>query len=105
PVRVAAAQRFTRLSTAFGSHNCALAADGSAWCWGMNSYGELGNGSQADSSRPVRVAGGLQFVSISAGRFHTCGVTREDVVWCWGGFGGLGTGHKSGSMVPVRIIE
>jgi len=105
PVRVVGAQRFTHLSTALGSHNCALAADSTAWCWGFNGYGELGNGSKTNSSRPVPVTGGLKFVSISTGRFHTCGVTRDSAAWCWGGFGGLGTAHSDGSTVPVRVAE
>ncbi len=104
PARVLGAQRFALLATAVtGSHNCALTAEGTAWCWGYNAYGELGNGSKSNSSRPVAVSSGLKFVSISAGRFHTCGVTRDDAVWCWGGFGGLGIARKDTSTVPVPV--
>ena len=49
----------------------------------------------------------MKFVSISAGRFHTCGVAVDDTVWCWGGrrFDGLGTDAKGGSTVPVRVAQ
>ena len=104
PVRVLGAQHFVGLTTAVGSHNCALTAEGRAWCWGLNDYGELGNGSKSSSNRPVAVSGNLNFVSISAGRFHTCAVTRDDAVWCWGGFGGFGsTARDDASTVPVRL--
>jgi len=108
PMRVAGEQRFKRLATASpSSHSCALTLDGAAYCWGFNADGQLGNGGTTDSLRPVAVAGGQKFVSISTGRFHTCAVTFDDAVWCWGGgrFDGLGTGAKGGSTVPVRMAQ
>jgi len=67
----------------------------------------LGNGSKSDgSSTPVVVSGGLKYVSLSAGRFHACGVTGDDAVWCWGGFGGLGSIVRGEpSRVPVRVEQ
>src|SRR5207244_4702825 len=51
PVKVLAPQgvTFTAVS-AGGRHSLALASDGSAWAWGWNSYGQLGNGSSMSSS-------------------------------------------------------
>jgi alpha-tubulin suppressor-like RCC1 family protein len=108
PVRVLGEQHFVSVAVAVtGSYSCGLTAQGAAWCWGLNNYGQLGNGSKSDSSnRPVAVSGGLNFVSISAGRFHGCGVTHDDAVWCWGGFGGLGsTVRDDPPRVPVRVDE
>jgi len=108
PVRVLGGHRYVSLVTAItGSFNCGLTADGEAWCWGLNNYGQLGAGNKSDSSSaPVVVLGGLKFVSISAGRFHGCGVTGDDVVWCWGGFGGLGSIVRGEpSRVPVRVNQ
>lgn len=108
PVRVATERRFRRLSTGIaGYHNCALASDGAAFCWGANADGQLGDGSTTDRASPVAVTGGLKFVAISAGRFHTCAVTVDDVVWCWGGIrnDGLGVGAKGGSASPVRSAQ
>jgi alpha-tubulin suppressor-like RCC1 family protein len=108
PVRVLGEHRYVSLVTAItGGSNCGLTAEGAAWCWGLNNFGQLGNGSKADSSgTPVAVAGGRKFVSISAGRFHGCGVTGDDAVWCWGGFGGLGSiVRDEPSRVPVRVDQ
>ncbi|HLZ98337.1 MAG TPA: trypsin-like peptidase domain-containing protein [Steroidobacteraceae bacterium] len=108
PVRVLGEHRYVSLVTAVtGSANCGLTAEGAAWCWGLNNFGQLGNGSKSDSSStPVAVTGGQKYVSISAGRFHVCGVTGDDAVWCWGGFGGLGSIVRSEpSRVPVRVEQ
>ena len=58
--------------TAGSSHTCGLTTGGAAYCWGDNLYGQLGDGSTSDRTRPVAVAGGLVFQAISAGLHHPC---------------------------------
>jgi len=69
--------------TAGNEHSCALTPAGAAYCWGLNFRGELGNGSTDGTLVPVPVSGGLTFGAISAGPFHTCGVSSA-LVYCWG---------------------
>lgn len=73
PLRVAGHLHFQSLSAGF-QHNCALDADGRAYCWGSNEYGQLGTGSRTQSSEPIAVVDSTKFDSISAGATHTCGV-------------------------------
>jgi alpha-tubulin suppressor-like RCC1 family protein len=71
--------------SAGGSHSCGVDLAGAAWCWGDNTYGQLGNMSQGETSAsPVQVAGGHVFRSISAGQFHSCGITTSQALLCWG---------------------
>jgi alpha-tubulin suppressor-like RCC1 family protein len=86
-------------------HTCGLTTDGKAYCWGDDSWGQLGDGSTAVSWVPVAVSGGLTFTSVSAGGRHTCGVTTQGKAYCWGGnaFGQLGNGSTDSSMVPVPV--
>jgi alpha-tubulin suppressor-like RCC1 family protein len=72
---VKAAERFT----------CGVAVSGDGYCWGDNTFGELGTGGTASSPVPVKVAGGLAFVDIQAGGSGACGLTTRGNVYCWGG--------------------
>jgi alpha-tubulin suppressor-like RCC1 family protein len=73
-------------------HTCAIDGDGRAWCWGSNESFQLGVAQPgficADSIPcspfPVPVATGRTFLSISAGRAHTCGIATDSVPFCWG---------------------
>jgi len=75
-------------------HQCALARDGRAYCWGENGSGQLGAGGQVQSQGVTPVVGGLTFASISAGFSHTCAITTDQAAYCWGnnGYGQLGAG-------------
>jgi alpha-tubulin suppressor-like RCC1 family protein len=89
-------------------HTCALTATGSAFCWGANDVGQLGNGTQTDSPSPVAVSGGLAFKSISAGSTNTCAITTAGAAYCWGAnvYGQIGNGVMSATtpaLVPTPV--
>jgi alpha-tubulin suppressor-like RCC1 family protein len=88
---------------------CALTQGGGVLCWGDNSLGELGNGSDTVPSSPVpvpvfRLASGVTGVSV--GFDSACAVTAEGSVWCWGSNyeGQLGNSSISTfTSVPVEV--
>jgi alpha-tubulin suppressor-like RCC1 family protein len=105
PVPVAGGLTFASLSVG-NRHNCALTASGAAYCWGDATDGLLGNGSASGvSTMPVPVSGGLTFASVSAGRFHSCGVSPNGTAYCWGNnrSNTLGDGTSVNSLVPTRV--
>jgi alpha-tubulin suppressor-like RCC1 family protein len=89
-----------------GAHSCALTAAGQAYCWGANSYGQLGDGTTVDSRVPVAVTGSLTFKSIAVGGVHTCGLTTGGLVYCWGwnDRGTLGDGTFAERHAPTKVV-
>ena len=75
--------------------SCGIADQGS-FCWGDNSFGQLGNGSATPSLLPSAVA--TSFTSISAGRHHVCGREANGIVRCWG----AGTSGQIGDGAGVN---
>jgi alpha-tubulin suppressor-like RCC1 family protein len=67
-------------------HSCGILVDRRVFCWGLNSYGAAGNGSNFDVDQlaPVALALGRAFVSVSAGAGYVCGVTTDAAGYCWG---------------------
>ncbi len=105
-IEVSGPAAFTEISTANGGlHTCAIDANGQAWCWGWNDRGQLGDGTQLRSTRPVRVNTGVRFTSITAGWKHTCALTTTGAAWCWGNhtYGETGDGGPYGPQYPPRL--
>lgn len=88
-----------------GDHSCAVRADSTLWCWGANTDGQLGNGSQTPSDAPVAVAGAATWTSVTAGTAHTCGVKVDKTLWCWGRntTGQLGNSSVTTALTPVQV--
>ena len=92
--------------------SCAIGSDGEAYCWGTNTYGQLGNNSTANSSVPVAVAqgavpAGVKFVHINGGQHHMCALGSNGKAYCWGinGSGQLGNNSTANSSVPVAVAQ
>jgi alpha-tubulin suppressor-like RCC1 family protein len=104
----AGALRFHHV-TAADYHTCALTTDARAYCWGDNSYGQLGLGGPTTRRlRPSPVSGGLTFRQLSAGGLgHTCGVTSTGRAYCWGNnqFGQLGDGTETDRSAPTPVAS
>ncbi|MFZ5624385.1 MAG: hypothetical protein ACOY71_08120 [Gemmatimonadota bacterium] len=87
-------------------HSCALATDGTAYCWGANDTGQLGVGNTIPTTTAgTPVVGGHKYGSLAAGDTHTCGVRLDGKGLCWGSNNSaqLGDGTFTTRTVPVVV--
>jgi len=103
PAAIAAASR-KRLS-AGDAFTCAIRPDRSVACWGLNTYGQLGDGTNADRTGPVTVMGLTDVIAIAGGGAHACALVSNGSVVCWGNneVGQLGDGTMTDRSVPVAV--
>jgi len=97
------------LLSARAGHTCVVVEDGSLWCWGSNSEGQVGDGTTSDEGRlvPVPVVGlPDRVVQVSAGGLHSCAVGEGGSLWCWryNEHGAVGDGTVEGRLVPVPVV-
>ena len=118
PILVAGGHQWFSVS-AGNTHTCGVTTSNVAYCWGNDEFGRLGLGATASetcpglsegttpcSTSPAAVAGGHAFSSVSAGTFHSCGLTTSGAAYCWGAndVGELGDGAVGGtSATPVAV--
>ena len=95
------------LVSAGGYHMCGIASDDRGYCWGFNAFGQIGDGAFTGSTVPVQISNDAvqKWGEISAGLFHTCGISVDGEGFCWGWniFGQLGDNSFQDSNLPVGI--
>jgi alpha-tubulin suppressor-like RCC1 family protein len=98
PVRLPAGAR-VRAIAAGGNHSLALASSGQVFAWGLNLFGQLGDGSTGDRTVPVQAGlpGGVTVTGVTATESGSLALTGDGQVLAWGanGDGQLGGGSQA----------
>jgi alpha-tubulin suppressor-like RCC1 family protein len=87
-------------------HSAAVTGDGKAWSWGLNTEGQVGDGSGASTrSVPVQVPGLAGVTAVAAGGRHTLVLLADGSVRAWGAndSGQLGDGTTTQRTSPVVV--
>jgi len=81
-------------------------ATGEIWASGYNGNGELGNGTLTNTVALTKIAGaGTGFTQVSAGHYHSYGLTASGQLYAWGynNYGQLGNNSIVTSSTPVLV--
>jgi alpha-tubulin suppressor-like RCC1 family protein len=86
-------------------HSLALKSDGTVWAWGVNEYGQLGDGTKNSHYTPAKVSGLTNVIDVAAGRFHSLALKTDGTVWGWGynGQDELGDATTNEKNTPIKI--
>jgi alpha-tubulin suppressor-like RCC1 family protein len=86
-------------------HTCTVQTDGTLWCWGVNKFGQLGQGDTDDRTLPTQVGTAVDWAQVDVGFAHTCATRTDHTLWCWGAnyWGQLGLGDEATRLVPTQV--
>lgn len=92
------------------AHSIALSESGKIFTWGWNAFGQLGNGTNLNSSVPVMVdtngvLKGKKVIKVVSGAYHNLALTSDGLLISWGrNFNGqLGNGDNHDKNTPVFV--
>jgi alpha-tubulin suppressor-like RCC1 family protein len=96
-------------------HVGAIKGDGTLWMWGVNTRGQVGDGTNLNRSSPVQIGFADRWSQVSCGasatdnnatNTHTAAIRRDGTLWLWGENyrGCLGDNTKINKNSPVQVL-
>lgn len=89
-----------------GEWRVKTAGSAGLYCWGSDSYGQLGNGAGSSSDAPVQIDAREEWERVSTGNFYSCGIKGGEL-FCWGrddtGQQGNGSGSTADIISPEKV--
>ena len=105
PQRVNGGHTFSSVSVGF-AHACGITTDAHLYCWGDDTFGQLGDGRpQTTALTPVSVKGTGLYTAITSGYDGMCAIGTDEMAYCWGfsSFGNLGIGPVTDGLFPSPL--
>ena len=99
-------------------HTLAIREDGTLWAWGLNNFGQLGDGTTTNRLTPTWIMDDVK--AVAAGGRHSLAIRNDGSLWAWGwnSYGQLGDGTqniysedfqrrlvKNDRHTPVKVME
>ena len=86
------------------AHTCGIRGNGALYCWGLNTFGQVGDGTTTDRLVPTQEASASSWVQVTTGGVYTCAIRTDRHLFCWGNndSGAFGDGTTTSSTVPTQ---
>lgn len=93
------------MAYAGNSYSMIIKNDSSLWAWGLNSNGQLGDGTTVSRVERMKIMDDVS--SVSPGNNHVAAIKTDGSLWMWGlnVNGQLGDGTTSRKLVPTKIMD
>lgn len=105
PTRIGTATDWRSISVGY-EHCLALKTNGTLWGWGINSLGELGDGTNTAKTIPVQIGTANDWQIVSASKaIYSLAIKTSGTLWACGGntFGQLGLGNTVNTNVITQV--
>lgn len=104
PAAVMHDKQFLEISAGYG-HALSVDSSGYLWSWGLNDYGQLGQGDTTNRSAPTSINLNVSFTHVYAASSWSAAVDHTGVLWSWGynNAGQLGNGNTVNQSYPVSV--
>lgn len=105
PIQIGITAKWTNVS-AGGEHTIALQDDSTLWGWGLNYFGQLGQGNNLyQISSPVQITADSSYSFIDNGHYYSMTLSSDTTLWGWGqNFGNvLATNDNTDRNIPTAI--
>ncbi len=105
PFPVSGLSGTTKAVSAGNTHSLFLKSDGTVWSTGLNTNGQLGDGTLTNKTTPVQISTLAGVTAVSAGTSHSLFLKNDGTVWAVGlnTNGQLGDGTLIQKTIPVQV--
>jgi alpha-tubulin suppressor-like RCC1 family protein len=89
-----------------GFHSVGIQSNGTLWAWGLNSSGQLGDGTTTNRTVPTQIGTDTDWAYVAAGPNATYAIKQNGTLWAWGGNnkGQLGDGTTTPRQLPAQVL-
>ena len=86
-------------------HSGVIAQDGSLYMWGVNDFGQIGDGTTKNRYKPTKILDHV--IAVSLGVSHSGAITQDGSLYMWGSnvYGEIGDGTEEDRYKPTKILD
>ena len=86
-------------------HSGVIAQDGSLYMWGVNDFGQIGDGTTKNRYKPTKILDHV--IAVSLGYCHSGAITQDGSLYMWGSndSGQIGDGTTEDRYKPTKILD